>query len=60
MAVPKRKTSRARTRHRKAGWFRTRPPARTNCQRCQTPIRPHTVCEVCGSYGGRQVLEPED
>lgn len=60
MAVPKRKKSRARTRHRKAQWLRTPVPAQASCPRCKSPNRPHTVCGVCGYYAGRQVLQTEE
>ncbi|MBW3578899.1 MAG: 50S ribosomal protein L32 [Actinobacteria bacterium] len=59
MAVPKRKLSRSRTRHRKSNWLRLAKPTYATCKRCKSPIRPHTVCRVCGSYGGQQVIEPE-
>jgi large subunit ribosomal protein L32 len=57
MAVPKRKKSRARTRHRRARWLAAAPPTMARCSRCSSPVRPHTVCRECGYYGGRQVLE---
>lgn len=57
MAVPKRKLSRSRTRHRKAQWLKTRKPTNAACKRCKSPIRPHTVCAECGYYGGRTALE---
>lgn len=57
MAVPKRKLSRSRTRHRKAQWLRASKPTAATCARCKTPIRPHTVCATCGTYAGRQVVE---
>jgi large subunit ribosomal protein L32 len=60
VAVPKRKKSRSRTRHRKAQWLRTEAPARSNCARCKSPSRPHTVCAVCGHYAGRPVVVVED
>ena len=60
MAVPKRKKSRARTRHRKAQWLRTAPPASATCTRCKSPLKPHTVCTVCGFYAGRQVVQVEE
>ena len=60
MAVPKRKTSRSRTRHRKAQWLRTPPPPRADCARCKHPLRPHTVCGNCGYYAGRQVVAIEE
>lgn len=57
MAVPKRKKSRSRTRHRKAQWMRTALPATAYCKHCKSPSRPHTVCAVCGYYKGRQVIQ---
>lgn len=58
MAVPKRKKSRSRTRHRKAQWMRTTPPTVGVCPQCKSPVRPHTACTTCGTYKGRQVVEP--
>ena len=53
MAVPKRRTSkrkkRARNTHKKAA-----PIAIQSCPRCQSPKRPHHVCEECGYYAGEQ------
>jgi large subunit ribosomal protein L32 len=60
VAVPKRKKSRSTTRHRKAQWLRTTPPAQATCGHCSSPIRPHTVCGVCGWYAGREVVKVED
>ncbi|HEX9888999.1 MAG TPA: 50S ribosomal protein L32 [Nitriliruptorales bacterium] len=60
MAVPKRKMSRSRTRHRKAQWYKLGKPTYATCSRCKSPIRPHTVCEVCGTYKGDQVVEVEE
>lgn len=56
MAVPKRKKSRSRTRHRKAQWLRLPGVPRADCSRCGSPTRPHTVCAVCGYYAGREVI----
>lgn len=56
MAVPKRKKSRARTRHRKSQWLRIAPPPRANCSHCGAPHRPHSVCQNCGYYAGRPVV----
>lgn len=60
MAVPKRKTSRARTRHRKAQWLRTPTPTMATCVQCKHVLKPHTVCGNCGFYAGRQVVAVED
>jgi large subunit ribosomal protein L32 len=59
MAVPKRKMSRSRTRHRKAQWMKTAAPTTTTCPRCKSQMRPHTPCTVCGTYKGVQVLDVE-
>lgn len=59
MAVPKRKLSRSRTRHRKAQWLKTSAPALTTCPRCKSATRPHTPCPTCGTYKGVQVLDVE-
>ena len=60
MPVPKRKMSRSRTRRRRATWLRVVKPTYATCSRCKSPIRPHTVCGVCGFYAGRQVVEIEE
>jgi large subunit ribosomal protein L32 len=60
VAVPKRKKSRSRTRHRKAQWLRTAPPTVATCTRCKAAMRPHTVCGSCGYYAGRQAVEVRD
>ena len=60
MAVPKRKISRSRTRHRKSQWLRTSAPTVATCTRCRSAMRPHTVCSTCGYYAGRQVVAVED
>jgi large subunit ribosomal protein L32 len=60
MAVPKRKTSRSNTRSRKANWKSdTAIPTYAECPQCHQPKRPHTVCQNCGYYGGREVVEVE-
>ncbi len=55
MAVPKRKTSRSNTRHRRSQW-KTVAPALSTCDRCKQPKLPHTACPTCGTYNKRQVL----
>lgn len=57
MAVPKRKLSRSRTRHRKAQWRKMAVPTYATCKRCKSAIRPHTVCSTCGTYAGREAVE---
>ncbi|MBI4235038.1 50S ribosomal protein L32 [Candidatus Peregrinibacteria bacterium] len=61
-AVPKKKTSKARTK-RRYGSFKTKTLTKlTNaihlvtCPQCGAKALNHTVCKQCGKYRGRQVL----
>jgi large subunit ribosomal protein L32 len=47
--------SRANTRMRRANWKAT-VVATVACPQCKSPKLPHSVCTVCGTYNGRQVL----
>jgi len=55
VAVPKRKTSRSNTRHRRSQW-KTAAPALSTCDRCKQPKLQHVACPTCGTYNKRQVL----
>jgi len=57
MAVPKKKTSKAKGRSRKASAWRLDRPARSVCPRCNSAKLPHVVCGNCGWYGGRVAIE---
>jgi large subunit ribosomal protein L32 len=57
MAVPKRKTSKAKTRSRRAANWRLGLPARSVCPQCATAKAPHVVCPHCGWYKGRVAVE---
>lgn len=59
MAVPKRKTSKARKRKRRTHW-KFAIPTLVSCPKCLQPKVPHRVCPHCGVYKGRQVLEAEE
>jgi large subunit ribosomal protein L32 len=58
VAVPKRKTTRAKRDSRRAGW-KGQPPTYSTCPQCRQPKLPHRVCANCGYYGGRQAVEVE-
>lgn len=60
MAVPKRKLSRSRTRHRRSNWLAKGGVTVARCRRCKSPNKPHTVCSFCGHYAGREVLDVEE
>lgn len=56
MAVPKRKTSKARRDKRKANWKLTAPNLAT-CPKCGELMMPHRACRACGTYNKRVVVE---
>jgi len=59
MAVPKRKTSKAKRDSRRAPNMRKELPGLTTCTQCKSPKLPHRVCPVCNYYDGRKVVEDE-
>jgi large subunit ribosomal protein L32 len=59
MAVPKRRTGKARKRKRRTHWKLTTPNL-DKCSRCGAPRKPHRVCASCGYYGDRMVVEPSE
>ncbi|WP_314652686.1 50S ribosomal protein L32 [Slackia exigua] len=59
MAVPKRKTGRARTHSRRSANDVVPMPARSICPQCGAVKLPHRVCGNCGYYNKREVIEVE-
>ena len=59
MAVPRAKTSKARTRRRQRINMRLTAPNLIECSNCGNLIMSHHVCPKCGFYRGRQVIVPE-
>ncbi|MDQ3177327.1 MAG: 50S ribosomal protein L32 [Actinomycetota bacterium] len=57
MAVPKKKTSKAKTRSRRASNWKLDAPPRSLCPRCGNAKLPHTVCPSCGWYKDRVVID---
>ncbi|MBC8015510.1 MAG: 50S ribosomal protein L32 [Sporomusaceae bacterium] len=56
MAVPKRKTSKARRDKRRANWKLT-VPGLIACPQCHELKMPHRICGECGSYNGKVVIK---
>ncbi|MBN2289316.1 MAG: 50S ribosomal protein L32 [Candidatus Glassbacteria bacterium] len=56
MAVPRRKTSKSAKRKRRTH-FKLNPKGLSECSNCGQLKLPHQVCESCGQYNGRDVLE---
>ena len=59
MAVPKRKTSKARKNQRRSNVWKMEAPELVRCPQCNEYKRPHRVCQSCGYYNGRQVIVKE-
>ncbi|NLW39791.1 MAG: 50S ribosomal protein L32 [Tissierellia bacterium] len=59
MAVPKRKTSKARRDKRRASAYRLTKAIISECPQCHEPKLPHRVCRACGYYKDREVIEVE-
>jgi len=60
MAVPKRKTSKARRDKRRSSVWKLSAPNLVTCPKCGAFRLPHRVCKSCGSYNGREVLAVDD
>jgi large subunit ribosomal protein L32 len=56
MAHPKRKISKQR-RNKRRGDIKLAEPALSSCGNCGATHLMHTICQECGSYRGRQVIE---
>jgi large subunit ribosomal protein L32 len=57
MAVPKKRTSRARRDRRRAHDAIQFAAAIEACPSCGEPKLRHRVCSACGTYRGKQVIE---
>jgi len=60
MAVPKYKTSKARTRRRRSINMKMGVDTLVSCTNCGNKIMRHRVCPKCGFYRGKQVIELEE
>ena len=56
MAVPKRKTSKARRDSRRSSNWKLSLPGIVECPQCHEAKLAHRVCKHCGYYDGKQVV----
>jgi large subunit ribosomal protein L32 len=56
MAVPKRRSSNARTRKRRSH-HAIKPKKLSFCPKCSTAVMQHVICPNCGYYMGRVLVE---
>lgn len=59
MAVPKRRTTRAKRNQRRAQHDKVTAPNLSECPNCGDVMVPHRVCASCGHYKGREVVKVE-
>jgi len=59
MAVPRYKTSKARTRRRQTINMKLSAPNLIECASCGNKVLLHRACPKCGFYHGKQVILPE-
>ncbi len=59
MAVPKRKSSKARKNSRRSNVWKLPVPNFCKCTQCGELKLPHRVCGNCGYYKGREVVKVE-
>ncbi|MEL7609813.1 MAG: 50S ribosomal protein L32 [Bacillota bacterium] len=59
MAVPKRKTSKARRDSRRSANWKLSIPGIVECSQCHQPKLAHRVCKKCGYYDGRVAISVE-
>ncbi len=57
MAVPKKRTTRAKRDSRRANNSKRVTVQLVNCPQCHEPKLPHHVCKACGYYGSKEVVE---
>ncbi|MBO5788567.1 MAG: 50S ribosomal protein L32 [Clostridia bacterium] len=57
MAVPKRKTSKARRDKRRSSVSKLSLPTLAKCQKCGAYNLRHRVCKKCGSYLGNEIVD---
>ena len=59
MAVPKRKTSKARKNKRRSNVWKLATPTLVKCSQCGELELAHRMCKACGYYNGREVVKME-
>ena len=55
MAVPRHRHTKSKVHKRRMHIFLA-PASLTRCQKCNVPVRSHAVCQHCGYYKGKEVI----
>lgn len=59
MAVPKRRTTRSKSKMRRAQHDKVTAPTIYPCPNCSEPSVAHRVCASCGYYKGSKIVEKQ-
>jgi large subunit ribosomal protein L32 len=55
-ALPKQRHTKGHRNQRRMHIF-VKPLTIAKCPKCQKPVLPHTLCQNCGTYKGREVID---
>lgn len=58
MAVPRNRHSNAR-KNSKRSHHAKKPKTMCTCNNCQSAKLPHVICQSCGFYAGRSIINKE-
>ena len=56
MAVPARRTSKAKKNSRRSSVWKMDAPTLVKCSNCGTLMVPHRVCKNCGKYNKKEII----
>ncbi len=60
MAVPKKKTSKARRDKRRSSVWKLELPGMIKCPKCGEYVLSHRVCKSCGTYAGKTIIDQKE
>ncbi len=59
MAEPKKRTNKSKRGMRRMA-IKAKSPSITYCSNCDEAVKNHQICDNCGFYGGKKVIDLDD